>query len=182
MARSHGLGHGHIGGICDALTSTGIDPQQWTGRQLVDALSRQMADTGWSWPDRIDRPGAFLAYRLRHLPAPQPVAPTPTAPQYVPDAPVAVATAEQRAQHLATMAAALTRGGHAKGGGAYGAATSQDNSRGPGRGAQLLQAIRTGARASAAEAPAAPAVDTRTRSAGAAAARQALIAARLRVD
>ncbi|MBU8834472.1 rep protein [Mycolicibacterium goodii] len=68
-ARAHGLDRGHIGAVCDAITTAGIDPAAWTARQLGDALNADMRATGWSWPDRIERPGAFLAARLRRLPA-----------------------------------------------------------------------------------------------------------------
>ena len=64
----HGLAHGHIGAICDALITTGIDPTHWTAHQLTDALNTHMRTTGYTWPDHIDRPGAFLASRLRALP------------------------------------------------------------------------------------------------------------------
>ncbi|WP_204810532.1 hypothetical protein [Mycobacterium riyadhense] len=66
-ARAHGLDRGHVGALCDALTTAGIDPHQWTAQQLSDALNADMRATGWSWPDRIERPGAFLAARLRRM-------------------------------------------------------------------------------------------------------------------
>lgn len=69
VAACCGLGRGHIGAICDAITSAGIDPQDWSARQLCDALNADMRATGTSWPDRIQRPGAFLASRLRRLQA-----------------------------------------------------------------------------------------------------------------
>lgn len=65
----HGLSRGHIGAVCDALTSAGIDPAVWTARDVRAALDADMRATGWSWPDQIERPGAFLAARLRRLPA-----------------------------------------------------------------------------------------------------------------
>lgn len=67
VARTHGTGRGHIGGVCDALTASGIDPAVWSARAITDALDADMKARGWSWPDRITRPGAFLAYRLRQL-------------------------------------------------------------------------------------------------------------------
>ncbi|GAB4908079.1 rep protein [Mycobacterium avium subsp. hominissuis] len=63
----HGLSHGHAGAICDAINSAGIDPQVWTARQITAALNADMAARGWMWPDRVERPGAFLASRLRRL-------------------------------------------------------------------------------------------------------------------
>jgi hypothetical protein len=67
VTRCHGLGRGHIGAICDALTTAGIDPAVWSAKAITDALNTDMRLTGWSWPDHIDRPGAFLASRLRRL-------------------------------------------------------------------------------------------------------------------
>jgi hypothetical protein len=69
VASAHGLHRGHIGAVCDAITGAGIDPNAWTARQLSDALNADMRATGWSWPNYIERPGAFLAGRLRRLPA-----------------------------------------------------------------------------------------------------------------
>lgn len=63
----HGLSGGHIGAVCDALTTAGIDPAVWTGHQLVEALNADMRRTGSSWPDHITNPPAFLANRLRRL-------------------------------------------------------------------------------------------------------------------
>lgn len=64
-----GLEQGHIGAICDAITTAGIDATAWTPKTLTAALNADARVTGWSWPDRIERPGAFLASRLRRLPA-----------------------------------------------------------------------------------------------------------------
>lgn len=63
-----GLARGHIGHICDALTRSGLDLDAWTAQQIAAALNADMRQRGWSWPNRIDRPGAFLASRLRRLP------------------------------------------------------------------------------------------------------------------
>ncbi|MDP7707547.1 hypothetical protein [Mycobacterium sp. TY815] len=67
VTRCHGLQQGHIGGICQAITAAGIDPAVWSARAITDALNTDMAAHGWSWPDRVERPGAFLASRLRRL-------------------------------------------------------------------------------------------------------------------
>lgn len=67
VARTHGLDRAHIGTICDALTAAGIDPTVWTARAITDALNADMRTRGWSWPDHITNPGAFLASRLRRL-------------------------------------------------------------------------------------------------------------------
>lgn len=64
-----GLERGHLGAICDAITAAGIDATAWTPKTLTAALNADARVTGWSWPDRIERPGAFLASRLRRLPA-----------------------------------------------------------------------------------------------------------------
>lgn len=64
----HGLRRGHLGHICDALIRSGLDLDAWTGRSITVALNADMSARGWSWPNRIERPGAFLAARLRRLP------------------------------------------------------------------------------------------------------------------
>lgn len=63
-----GLDQGHIGAICDAISSAGIDPAVWSARAITEALNRDMRARGWSWPNEITSPGAFLASRLRLLP------------------------------------------------------------------------------------------------------------------
>ncbi len=91
--RCRGLDRGHIGALCDALDTAGIDPQHWTARQLTDALNDDMRTRGWSWPDHIERPGGFLISRLRRLteggkaarPDKNPQPATPTPPQYIPE-------------------------------------------------------------------------------------------------
>jgi len=62
-----GLRHGHIGAICDALTSVGIDPAVWSAKDIQEALEADMRRTGGTWPDQITNPGGFLASRLRKL-------------------------------------------------------------------------------------------------------------------
>ncbi|EHB44079.1 hypothetical protein MycrhDRAFT_6974 [Mycolicibacterium rhodesiae JS60] len=64
---THGLNRVHIGTICDALTAAGIDPTVWTARAITDALNADMRTRGWTWPDHIANPGAFLSSRLRRL-------------------------------------------------------------------------------------------------------------------
>lgn len=76
----HGLDRGHIGAVCDAIMSAGIDPDIWSAEQLKNALNADMKIRGWSWPDRIERPGAFLAARLRLLPVLPAAAPADTGP------------------------------------------------------------------------------------------------------
>ena len=67
VARCHGLHHAHIGAICDAITAAEIDPAAWSARAIIDALDTDMKTRGSSWPDRIERPAAFLSSRLRRL-------------------------------------------------------------------------------------------------------------------
>jgi len=67
VARTHGLHRGHIGAVCDAITTAGIDPGTWSARAITAALDTDMKTRGWSWPDRIDHPGAFLASRFKRL-------------------------------------------------------------------------------------------------------------------
>jgi hypothetical protein len=78
VAGSIGLDAVHPGHICDALLRSGLDLTAWTAPQILAALNADMYETGWSWPNRIERPGAFLASRLRRLP-PRPLAVTPAA-------------------------------------------------------------------------------------------------------
>lgn len=66
-AAMHGLDRGHIGAVCDAIRQAGIDPAAVTAAQIRGALDADMRETGWSWPDEIDRPGAFLRYRLSRI-------------------------------------------------------------------------------------------------------------------
>lgn len=80
IARSAGLGHAHPGHICDALSRSGLDLEAWTAQLITAALNADMRERGWSWPNRIERPGAFLASRLRRLPQRPAVAP-PTRPR-----------------------------------------------------------------------------------------------------
>lgn len=68
IARSVGLDTVHPGHICDALSRSGLDLDQWSAGQITAALNTDMRARGWSWPNKIDRPGAFLATRLRRLP------------------------------------------------------------------------------------------------------------------
>jgi hypothetical protein len=102
-----GLHRGHIGAVCDALTAAGIDPRIWSARAIIDGLDADMRERGWSWPDHIERSGAFLASRLRRLTSKRTdessaaggiaasLGKTPTPPLYV-SQPVAVLTTEQR--------------------------------------------------------------------------------------
>jgi hypothetical protein len=68
-----------VGQICLALESSHLELPAWTGRQLQEALDADMAVRNLSWPNRITRPRAFLATRLRYLPARPPTDHTPAA-------------------------------------------------------------------------------------------------------
>ncbi|OHU47163.1 hypothetical protein BKG82_26260 [Mycobacteroides chelonae] len=71
VARSRGLGHVHIGAICDAITDSGIDPAIWDAERLQEALEADMRKMGWHWPDEITNPAGFLRARLRRIAAPR---------------------------------------------------------------------------------------------------------------
>ena len=82
IARCLGLETVHPGQVCDALTRSGLNLAFWDARQLAAALEADMRQRGINWPDRITRPGAFLAARLRWLPARPPLGDqTPTPPR-----------------------------------------------------------------------------------------------------
>ncbi|MGE2772618.1 hypothetical protein ACQGAO_30835 [Rhodococcus sp. 1.20] len=58
---------GHIGTICDTLQQTGIDTTRWTGRDIARQLTTDTQQRGWTWPNHIPRPSAFLRWRLTHI-------------------------------------------------------------------------------------------------------------------
>jgi hypothetical protein len=58
---------GHIGRICDTLTAAGVDPSRWTARDLITLIDADTRRRGWIAPARIDRPAAYLRYRLARL-------------------------------------------------------------------------------------------------------------------
>lgn len=60
----------HVTGqLAMALQASHLDLPAWTGTTLVNELDRDMRDRGLTWPNRINNPGAFLAHRLKSLPA-----------------------------------------------------------------------------------------------------------------
>ena len=67
VSRTHGMAGGHIGAICDALTAAGVDPTLTTAQQICRHLDADMRETGWSWPNDIQRPAAFLTHRLKRI-------------------------------------------------------------------------------------------------------------------
>lgn len=66
--RLRGLGHQHLGGLCDAITAAGLDVSAWSADDLKKALDQDMVQSGTSWPDHITNPAGFLRSRLRRLP------------------------------------------------------------------------------------------------------------------
>ncbi len=100
---------GHVGAIADAIASAGIDPAAWTAQAIKDALEADMRARGWSWPDTIDKPGGFLASRLRRLdwrPPERPKGGGYAATRLDKSGPCTPpATAEQRAAHMAEIRA-----------------------------------------------------------------------------
>lgn len=82
-----GLDSVHPGQICDALTRSGLELSTWTAPQILQALNTDMRKMGWSWPNKIDKPGAFLATRLRRLPSRPPEQPRRQTADVSPQAP-----------------------------------------------------------------------------------------------
>ena len=67
VVRNHGLGRAHIGAICDALLVASIDPTAWSAHAITDPWTPICAPVGWTWPDHIYNPRAFLSSRLLRL-------------------------------------------------------------------------------------------------------------------
>lgn len=67
VSQTQGLANGHIGAICDVLSAAGIDPNRITAQRIRRLLEADMRERGWSWPDEIERPAAFLAYGLNRI-------------------------------------------------------------------------------------------------------------------
>jgi hypothetical protein len=101
VAGSIGLNAVHPGHICDALSRSGLNLTAWTAPEIIQALNADMHKTGWSWPNHIERPGAFLASRLRRLPPP-PLTVTPREkPPHAAENPLPPASATTRAAAIA---------------------------------------------------------------------------------
>ncbi len=60
-------GCGHLGAVADAIVAAGIDTARWLGHEIEDRLNRDNKDRGWSTPDRIRQPIAYLRTRLAAL-------------------------------------------------------------------------------------------------------------------
>jgi hypothetical protein len=57
----------HIGMICHTLQQSGIDTTRWTGRDIAHQLTTDTQQRGWTWPNHIPQPTAFLRWRLTHI-------------------------------------------------------------------------------------------------------------------
>lgn len=100
-----------VGQLCAALDASHLHLDAWTGQTLIHALHADMATRGLNWPDRIDQPGAFLASRLRHLPARPAEAATPAPPahQRQPHPPVTLTDIGQAARDRVRACIAAAR-------------------------------------------------------------------------
>ncbi len=58
---------GHVGLICEAVASAGIDESRWRGRDIAAELTRDTQQRGWTWPQHIERPIGFLRWRLAQI-------------------------------------------------------------------------------------------------------------------
>lgn len=67
VSRTQGLAGVHIGAICDVLVAAGVDPATTTAERICQHLDADMRETGWSWPNEVQRPAAFLRYRLDRI-------------------------------------------------------------------------------------------------------------------
>jgi len=74
-----------VGQLCAALEGSHLQLDAWSGPTLIQALNADMTKRGLNWPDRLDQPGAFLATRLRHLPARPELDTTPAPPAIAAD-------------------------------------------------------------------------------------------------
>lgn len=61
--------HRHVGVVCDLLVDVGIDTSRWTGIDIVDALNRNAAQRGWTWPTSaaMSSPLGLLKWRLSRI-------------------------------------------------------------------------------------------------------------------
>lgn len=67
LHRMPGVRVRHIGSICQVIETAGIDTTVWTGADIAAALDRDTQQRGWLWPASIDRPAAFLTWRLQRM-------------------------------------------------------------------------------------------------------------------
>ncbi len=96
ISRTVGLSHAR-GPVTAALMFSSLDLETWSGIELKTALDVSgRHEHRWDWPTKIDRPGAFLASRLRHLQARPQVTAIP--PIYKPEPTAAPAAPHVRHQ------------------------------------------------------------------------------------
>lgn len=57
----------HLGSLCRVVEQSGLDTTRWTGRDLVEAINADTKRRGWTFPDRLDNPAAWLRWRLANL-------------------------------------------------------------------------------------------------------------------
>lgn len=57
----------HVGVLATAITAAGIDTTRYTGADILTCLDRDTAARGWSWPNHISNPHAFLTMRLSQI-------------------------------------------------------------------------------------------------------------------
>lgn len=93
MARTTGLGPRRRP-LASALALSALDLPQWSGQALKSALDASAQQHRWDWPVNIANPGAFLAWRLRQLPAAPETTPVP--PQYTANVTPVESTARAR--------------------------------------------------------------------------------------
>jgi len=106
--RCLGLGKIHPGRLADVLEASQLELDAWTPRQLLDALDAQMSKSHVSWPAQLTNPAAFLAHRLRALPArPQVHAATPIPARFSREASSTTASPQTRAAGLAYIRASV---------------------------------------------------------------------------
>src|SRR5699024_6198217 len=54
----------HIGALCRVVERVGIDTDRWTGLDLVEIINTDTKRRGWTFPDHLDDPAAWLHWRL----------------------------------------------------------------------------------------------------------------------
>lgn len=112
--RCQGLDSGHLGALVSALHTSHLDLDAWAGAELKNALDlagqAARGGRGLTWPTRIRRPGAFLAWRLRDLPErPERVYVPPPAPVPAPRAALSAAGLAAKAAAFAVLKARRQR-------------------------------------------------------------------------
>ncbi|WP_336794311.1 hypothetical protein [Gordonia malaquae] len=69
LRRCRGLevGVGRLSRIWRVVAASGIDAGRWSAADVVAELNRDAREASITWPDRIDRPEAYLAWRLGRI-------------------------------------------------------------------------------------------------------------------